>query len=195
MNLLSVKNLGYTRDNRFLFKNINFELKPSDLLYVCGSNGIGKSTLLRILTGLISPTLGQIKWNIKDSSSKIQYLGHFNGLKTQLTVAENIKVFASLSGVATDPKKLLKKAELAHLSCKKVIELSAGQKRRLALCRLKIKPANIWILDEPSTALDTAGQQWFDDLLSTHLTSGGVIIMATHEAVTGNKLVLDNFAC
>lgn len=183
---LHVQHLSFERNYQTLFSDIGFELRAGELLQVCGDNGCGKSTLLRLLAGLLFTENGKILWqaqsifaDLKTYQTQLNYLGHQNGLKLYLTVAENIQWFASL-------QKTFAKDHDLFLSFKKnnlVMNLSAGQKRRLALTRLLINPSKLWILDEPTTALDQAGQDLFFTLLEKHLAVGGMTVLTSHHTL------------
>lgn len=182
---LQVQHLSFERHFKYLLRHIHFELGGGELLQINGANGSGKSTFLRIIAGLIDIEEGKILWqgeSIADKREHYQtqfnYLGHQNGVKLQLTVAENLAFFAALNNATS--------SEDAILLCKDIprdtqaIHLSAGQKRRLALSRLLLNPKPLWILDEPTTALDHEGQQLFFDLLKKHLSQGGMAILTSH---------------
>ena len=186
----SVKQLTFERQYQYLFENLNFDLRSGEILQVCGDNGAGKSTLLRILAGLIEPQAGKILWEEKSIFAErdnyleqIQYLGHQNGIKNHLTVRENILFQLTLANKVVDKSHLdllLTRMGLNRYVDKKAALLSAGQLRRLALLRLFIKPAPLWILDEPLNSLDTKGQTLLMEYLKNHLTQNGMAIIATH---------------
>ena len=189
-----INNLAFERNYHFLFNEINSSLNPGELLQVRGANGSGKSTLLRILAGYIEPHAGNILWQNKcifkqrdQYQQQIQYLGHQNGLKPNLTVYENLQLNFALINQKPDSLKIsaaLKKVDLYHLQHKQIQYLSAGQARRLALSRLLLRDAPLWILDEPTTALDIHGQQLFADLLQQHLAADGMIVLTAHHELT-----------
>lgn len=187
---LWINNLAFERNNELLFKEVHCQLNPSEMLQIRGPNGCGKSTLLRILAGYIQPEIGIILWQGKnifqqldEYTQQLCYLGHQNGIKPYLTVYENLKLSSALSGKKISHerlKKVLRTMRLAHIENTQTMHLSAGQKRRLALCRLQMTSARLWILDEPTTALDSAGQALLTDTLKQHLNQGGMAIVATH---------------
>lgn len=187
---LRIHHLSFERENELLFSGIHDELKPGDILQVRGDNGCGKSTLLRILAGYIQPETGDVLWQDKNIfktldtyTQQLGYLGHQNGIKPNLTVYENLKLSSALSGLKIKDdsvKAILRNLNLEHALDTQTIYLSAGQKRRLALARLQLSPARLWILDEPTTALDHSGQQLFADLLKQHVIHSGIAIIATH---------------
>jgi len=187
---LSIHHLAFQRNNKLLFSDISFGLEAGEMLQVRGENGCGKSTLLRILAGYIYPETGRVLWHGKnifqhldDYSEAITYLGHQNGLKPHLTVYENLKLAVALSGIKMQSdalKNILHVMKLDQSEKTQAVYLSAGQKRRLALARLQLIPARLWILDEPATALDHAGRHLLADMLKQHLACGGMAIVATH---------------
>lgn len=187
----SSKQLAFERHYHFLFKHLNFELCSGELLQVRGNNGTGKSTLLRILAGFIEPHEGQVLWHGKsiftecdNYQEQIHYLGHQNGLKLQLTIYENLALHFALANKKADFSHLnhmIAQMNLSHQIHTKASQLSAGQLRRLAMLRLIANPVPLWILDEPITALDAAGQQLLMHFLGQHLANKGMAIIATHQ--------------
>ena len=196
---LSIQHLAFQRNNELLFSEVSLELQAGEMLQVRGDNGCGKSTLLRILAGYIYPETGSVLWqgknifqNLDDYSEAISYLGHQNGLKPHLTVYENLKLACALSGIKAQPdalKNVLYAMKLTHAEKTQAVYLSAGQKRRLALARLQLIPTRLWILDEPATALDHAGQHLLAEMLKLHLAQGGMAIVATHHDSDGGSAV------
>jgi heme exporter protein A len=186
----SVKQLAFERSYQFLFNDLSFELHSGELLQICGDNGTGKSTLLRILAGFIEPHDGQVVWagkpitnDLPHYQSHIHYLGHQNGIKQNLTIHENLMLYFALANkTAHWPSldNLIDQIGLGHLLHTKALNLSAGQLRRLALLRLLANPTSLWIMDEPTTALDTTGQQLLIHFLKQHLANNGMAIVATH---------------
>ncbi|MDR3478292.1 MAG: heme ABC exporter ATP-binding protein CcmA [Gammaproteobacteria bacterium] len=188
---LVIDHLRFERNNITLLDQIHSTVNAGELLQVRGANGCGKSTLLRLLAGYLEPHDGAIFWQNKSITEQrecyqqnIHYVGHRNGIKSTLTVAENLKLQCALSNIRFEPtnaQAVLKKMGLQHITDKHAAHLSAGQLRRLALARLALTPNKIWILDEPTTALDTEGQTVLNELLTQHLTHGGIAIVATHQ--------------
>lgn len=185
-----VNNLGCAREATFLFKHICFELESGEALLVEGDNGSGKSSLLRLLSGLATPTDGEIFWEgtpihvAPDYFENMHYIGHKNGLKQGLTVSENLRMLGQiacreLSGL----DHVLALLQLQHHQHTLINQLSAGQKRRAALAKLFLFPKQLWILDEPLTALDTTIQTVFLQLLEEHLKQGGIAIISSHHAL------------
>lgn len=191
--MLTAQHLSCSRADHLLFKNINMELRAGSLLYVLGENGSGKSSLLRILCGLLTPEGGSVLWygkSIKQETeayqSNLTYIGHLNGLKDDLTAFENLQINAGLVGNKTDTQKIVDALaaigveRCAHLP---VRVLSQGQKRRVALAKLWLTDNPLWILDEPFSALDAASVPMLTSRLSEHLAQGGMTIITTHQEV------------
>jgi heme exporter protein A len=191
--MLAADNLECQRGERRLFSGVSFTLDGGDLLYLQGKNGAGKTSLLRILTGLLPPESGEIRWNnspiteqIDEYRANLCYLGHLNAIKEELTPLENLLTSAQLANTPLgedDAVDALEQAGLAgreDLACK---YLSQGQKRRVALARLIKDKRALWVLDEPFVALDVAAVDWLAQVISAHLQRGGLAVMTTHQAV------------
>ncbi len=163
------------------------------MLQVEGANGSGKTSLLRILCQLIPPESGEVRWGgreIREIRSEylheVCYVGHAHGIKTGLTPRENLQVAAALTGWGGRPASLEAALErLALLECEDipVCQLSAGQGRRVALARLLLSSAQLWILDEPFTALDQSGRQAIKGILESHCAAGGMAVFTTHQPI------------
>lgn len=189
---LTVEQLACIRGERQLFSDLNFRLASGEALLLHGPNGSGKSSLLRLLAGFLPLAHGRVLWDgapaLEDSDAhraRLQYLGHQDAVKSQLGTADNLLFWARLYGL--DPAAAVDavNAALAAAGLQRQRHLqggylSAGQKRRLALARLLLKPAALWLLDEPTNALDTAAVGWLGELLATHRAKGGMIILASH---------------
>lgn len=185
------------RGDRILFSGLSFDLSRGQLLHITGPNGSGKTTLLRILCGLLTPLEGVVSWHghdIRSSASthrrECTYIGHRDGLKAELTALENLQVNARLSGchdtqVINDSLRLLGLWEYQDLL---VGHLSAGQRRRLALGRLLVKRAILWILDEPFTAIDVDGRGIIEAQLINHLQGDGIVVLTSHQALSHPRL-------
>ena len=191
--MLEADNLECVRGERRLFAGIGFKLGPGELLYLKGRNGAGKTSLLRMLIGLLPPEAGEIRWKgepIKAAGeifrADLCYLGHLNAIKEELTPLENLMAAARLADETLsedDALDALEQVGLAgreDLACK---YLSQGQKRRVALARLVQERRPLWVLDEPFVALDVAAVDWLAQLISAHLQRGGLAVMTTHQPV------------
>ncbi|MDY6956409.1 MAG: cytochrome c biogenesis heme-transporting ATPase CcmA [Pseudomonadota bacterium] len=188
--LLAAVDLCCVRSDRLLFQGLGFALRPGTLIKVAGPNGAGKTSLLRILAGLAQPEDGEVQWrgqpiahHAAEYATDRRYLGHHNGHSLALTVRENLRVAAALQGVeqsAAERDVILETVGLAHVPDTPVARLSSGQRRRLALARLLLGRAGVWILDEPLNALDRAGQTLVNGMLAEHLSRQGVAVVSTH---------------
>lgn len=182
---LSATGLGCVRGSRRVFDDVNLELFSGETLALTGPNGSGKSSLLRLIAGLLRPSAGGVELTGGGSEHAIgeqaHYLGHLDALKPSLTVAENLAFWIRYLGgdVAALPASLAS-VGLAGLAELPAAYLSAGQRRRLSLARLLAVPRPIWLLDEPISALDSAGQERLVQLMRQHLAGRGLIIAATH---------------
>jgi heme exporter protein A len=191
--MLQVSKLACIRGGRQLFSGLDFEVPAGGLLYLKGTNGAGKTSLLRILCGLSRAEAGEMRWNgaIVNSQNDIFrqelfYLGHQNAMQEALTVEENLHFYAALAGQAPDAQRTA--AALGQLGVRAcqgrlVRHLSQGQKRRVALSRLLLSPAKLWILDEPFVALDQDAIASLAGIVTAHLQAGGIAIMTSHQAV------------
>ena len=189
-NLLKVENLAAYKGERFLFQGLNFQLSAAQLLHVTGRNGVGKTTLLRILIGLGFIEEGKVLWNQlqikqhRDFHQSIHYLGHKLGIKPGLSCYENLYFQAKLE--TQDINRELIESVLSRVGLIEKVDitaglLSAGQKQRLAIARLLLLPRALWILDEPFTALDTDAQSILNQILEQHLDENGMVIITTHQ--------------
>ncbi|MCH8846107.1 MAG: cytochrome c biogenesis heme-transporting ATPase CcmA [Proteobacteria bacterium] len=187
---LEVSGLECIRQDIILFQDISFKLQSGDLLQVDGLNGSGKSSLLRILAGLMQQNAGKISWQRKEISTcryeyqqELSYIGHLNGVKDALTALENLRVMVALAGSKPEfpLSKALDQIELVGMESIPLSRMSAGQKRRVALARLFITKAAIWLLDEPFTSLDASGKLVIERLIAEHCACGGIIIFSTHQ--------------
>ncbi len=206
MTELSLDNIALERGERRIAEGISARVPGGGALLVQGPNGSGKSTLLRVLAGLLPPAEGAIRWNGADVTrdreahrARLAYLGHQDALKAGLTALENLQFwgrFGASGNSAGDADAALRAFGLVLLADRPARMLSAGQKRRLALSRLALTEAPLWLLDEPVTALDTEARVAFSALLGRHLVTGGLAVIATHEplAVEARTLMLGNGA-
>ena len=191
--MLKVRELECVRGDHRLFKGLNFELHPGELLHLRGSNGAGKTSLLRIVCGLMDPAEGEILWNgqnirsnREDFNRGLLYLGHQNGIKGELSALENLQIFNSLLGIKISEKKILDALSHIGLAGREDLPtkvLSQGQKRRVALARLLISDAVLWILDEPFTALDVHAVEMLKSLITQHIHKSGMVMLTTHQVV------------
>lgn len=189
---LAATDLGCTLGNRRLFAGLDFSLDTGRWLMLTGANGSGKSTLLRIVAGLVMPTQGQVRWQGRPRragdpgwNAAFVYQGHAPGWKDQLTARENLETQAWLDLADRRGASAAVDAAIAEVGLQRqrnlpFARLSAGQRRRLGLARLALAPRPLWLLDEPTTALDTEGQKLFAGLLDRHLARGGCAVVATH---------------
>ncbi|MEW5893565.1 MAG: cytochrome c biogenesis heme-transporting ATPase CcmA [Pseudomonadota bacterium] len=192
--VLSAHGLECARGDRTLFAGLGFDLSAGELLLVRGGNGQGKTSLLRLLTGLSTPVAGEVRWRGRsiakareDYHREMAYLGHANGIKEELTPLENLRFQAGLAGQRLDQD--LAESTLRRLGLGRCLDLPArvlsfGQRRRVALAGLLSAGALLWILDEPLTGLDVHGVALVETLLRSHLDQGGLVVMTTHQPLT-----------
>lgn len=167
MSPLIAKNITCVRGERVLFQDLNIKLHAGELLQVVGDNGVGKSSLLRILAGLLVPESGEVI-----SDQECFYLGHALSIKSELTVSENIG--------CSNIEKILQMWSLEQYENQLCKTLSQGQRQRVALARLSLSPEKWWILDEPFAHLDAEGVLQLEKLLQLHLDNQGMIVMSSH---------------
>ena len=183
---LRVTGLACRRGQKPIFSGISFALSGGEALLLLGPNGAGKSSLLRIMAGLLRPVAGQIVLEGGDHDGTIaeqaHYLGHQDALKPSLSVAENLRFWTQFLGAGSGraPLEALETVGLIELADLPAGYLSAGQRRRLSLARLICARRPVWLLDEPSSALDVNGQQRLLSVMLAHLGEGGIILAATH---------------
>jgi heme exporter protein A len=182
---LSGRGLTCVRGGRGVFSGLDFDVTASQALAVTGANGAGKSSLLRILAGLLHAEAGTIDLEGGNPERSVgehaHYLGHRDPFKPALTVRENLEFWQEFLGgerAAVDDS--LSRAGISHAAELPAVVLSAGQRRRLSMARLLAVKRPIWLLDEPTSALDANGQKLFASLMTRHLEDGGLIVAATH---------------
>lgn len=191
--MLEVMNLSCARGEHQLFANLSFALSAGELLQVQGENGSGKTTLLRTLCGFMQPLAGEIRWQGQSIRgldeayhADIIYLGHMNAIKDELNALENLRISSALAGCAVSDSVAigaLRRMGLRGRETFPVKVLSQGQRRRVALARLLISKAPLWILDEPLTALDVGAVGLMQELIGEHLGNRGMVIFTTHQAL------------
>lgn len=189
--MLEVSNLACTRGDHQLFSGLSFSLSAGELMQVQGANGSGKTSLLRTLCGFMVPAAGEIRWRGQDIReldedyyAEMIYLGHLNAIKDELNALENLRINAGLAGCAVDDKQAvtaLRRLGLRGRETLPVKVLSQGQRRRVALARLLLSNATLWILDEPLTALDVGAVGLMQELIGEHLKDKGMVIFTTHQ--------------
>lgn len=189
---LEAHDLECVRDDQILFSELSFILSPGHILQIEGMNGSGKTSLLRILCGLALPDSGQVYWGGNDIQhskidyfSNMTYIGHCNGVKNELTPIENLRMACALSRAHSGANlyEALEKVGLYGYEDALCRSLSAGQHRRVALARLLILDAPLWVLDEPLTALDKQAHDFVETLLTEHTTQGGSVILSSHQTM------------
>ena len=190
--MLDAAHLECVRGERTLFSGVGFSLAPGALLRVTGSNGSGKTSLTRMLCGLLEPAAGEVRWegeNIRalrdEYWGRLLYIGHANALKDDLTATENLAFAGGIAGLTVSRERVhaaLARFGLAGRERLPVRVLSQGQRRRAALARLAVSEAQpLWILDEPFAALDAAGVDLVQSLAGEHLARGGMVVLTTHQ--------------
>ena len=189
--LLQIDNLACIRDDRVLFEHLSLSLAGGQMLLVEGSNGSGKTSLLRILTGLKLADEGDVYWRAQSIGKlaaeyyeQVSYVGHHDGVKRELTCLENLRLVQAMGKpTELDLDTVLDRVNLYRYGDSLVASLSAGQKRRLALARLLVVESVLWILDEPFTSLDKSSMGYFESLFDQHLQQQGVVIMTSHHDI------------
>ncbi|GEK73629.1 MULTISPECIES: cytochrome c biogenesis heme-transporting ATPase CcmA [Halomonas] len=187
---LQARRLACERDDRWLFHDLDLEVRAGEILRVEGPNGSGKTTLLKILSGQLMDHEGEVLWNDaplrrvrRDFLASLLYLGHAPGVKATLTPLENLAWYQALAGERGDePTRLaaLERVGLVGFEDLPAAQLSAGQQRRVALARLELTPRPLWVLDEPFTAIDRDGVAALEARLEAHTARGGAVLVTTH---------------
>lgn len=192
--LLELRAVTCERGGRALFSGLNCRVAAGQLLRVSGANGSGKTSLLRLICGLLPPAQGEVRWCGRPTSGlaeefgrQLVYLGHAAALKDDLSATENLLVACQLGGLAVTPRQVglaLQQAGLAGRERVPARQLSQGLRRRVALSRLVLaSDVPLWVLDEPFNALDTAATEWLSGLVTAQLARGGVVVLTSHQDV------------
>jgi len=185
---LIAENLSVARGPRLVVTDLNFRVAPGEALQVIGPNGAGKTTLMRALAGFLPLASGRVRLDGGAADTPLaeqcHYVGHLNGVKAKLTVAENLTFWSAyLSGARASPERInaaLDALDLLPLASIAAGYLSAGQKRRVGLARLLAADRPLWLLDEPTVSLDAASTKVLAQLIERHVASGGLVMVATH---------------
>ena len=198
---LEARAISCMRGDRVLFSGLDLQVFAGQCLHIRGENGVGKTSLLRLLTGLSSPDSGEVLWDgqsIKKESSnyqgKLLFLGHRDALKEDLSAIENLHMYAAIDGIVLSEQDAftclsrfgLNGREDLPVSC-----LSAGQKKRVLMARMVTRCAQVWILDEPFNALDAHAVKELQDLIVDHLESNGLVVLTSHQplAIPGLRVL------
>lgn len=196
---LQAEKLACQRGERLLFRDLDFTLAGGQALLLRGPNGSGKSSLLRLVAGLLPIDAGALTWRGQDVAAlgaayraELAFLGHLDALKPQLSLRENLQFWADLTGATRPIDEVLAEVGLERNADLPAQILSAGQRRRFGLARLLLRPVPIWLLDEPTTALDRDGQALVLGLIERHLAGGGLAVISSHDVLPiGNSIALD----
>ena len=191
--VLEAVELQCERGHRRLFDRLSFDVAPGQCMHIVGDNGAGKTSLLRILCGLLTPTSGEVRWRgrpihrVRDEyGADLAYVGHLNGVKDDLTAAENLRVWGAMAGLHLRSEQVLEALRLLGIerfAAWPAGQLSQGQRRRIGLARLALgTEARIWILDEPFNALDRSGVDVLNGMIRQRIAGGGAVVLTTHQA-------------
>lgn len=196
------ENIACVRGEATIFSGLGFCLQESSLLLLKGSNGSGKTSLIKILTGLMLPAMGQVLWNDApigdnhDFRRELMFIGHKSGVKLDYTVEENIAFWAKLYGTEMLVAAALRFYDLTHYKDVYAAQLSAGWQRRVALARLIVVPCKLWLLDEPTNFLDEEAVLLTASLIESRVKQGGIVVAASHimnSAIAAHTLFMEDF--
>jgi heme exporter protein A len=183
--MLEARNLTKRRGDHRLFEHLSFQVDAGTALILRGPNGVGKTTLLRVLCGLTLPEEGEIRWNGETRPlglrGLVAYAAHQPALNMDLTVRQNLAFYAHISRSGDDWRRWLTALELERCADLEVRRLSAGQRRRAGIARVLMSGLQVWLLDEPFANLDSAGRALVNEHVAGHLASGGIAVIAAHD--------------
>ena len=186
--MLSASQIIFERYFEPVFKPVNFQLEAGKLLLITGDNGCGKTTLIRVLAGILHPTSGKIEMR----AESMAYVGHYLAIKDDLSVQENLRFMRDFIGTSNrSVKEVIEEVGLTRVASQQARTLSAGQRKRCALARLLLSDTRLWLLDEPYSNLDKQGMAMLDSMLRAHLDDGGACILTTHGSLRPDGFELD----
>jgi heme exporter protein A len=201
--MLTCEKLTLIRNQKTIFSQLSFSLSTSSTLIITGSNGSGKSSLLKVIAGISKPNIGKIFWGEKnveemldDFHGDMQFIGHRNFLKPELTIYQNLEFYAKLADTQLAIDSALSFFKLRDLADQKIKFLSAGIQQRVKLAKLMACPASLWLLDEPSTNLDQENKEKLHGLIKVRIKEQGMVLIATHDPFffdLGLKLNIEDF--